>query len=77
MRVLEVNNTGSPPKTFILNNTVAHQAQYGGVTAPEVVESYFGTLRNQTREERNIVVENDRQGTNGTLGPDGAVTQTN
>jgi hypothetical protein len=76
MRVLEINNTGLLPKTFIINNTVAHQAQYGGMTAPEVVESYFNTLRNQTTEEQHIVIENDRQGINGTLGPNGTITQT-
>jgi hypothetical protein len=76
LRVLEVNNTGRPPKTFILNNSVIHQHQYGGLRAPEFIEAYYSTLRNQTAEEREIVVANDKQGINDTYGPDGNITKT-
>jgi hypothetical protein len=76
MRVLEVNNTGRPPKTFKLDNFDIHKYQNGNIRAPEFVDSYYSTLRNQTAEERDIVIANDRQGINTTLGPDGNITDT-
>jgi len=77
MRVLEINDTENPPKTFILNNSVVHRYQYGDMKAPEFAEAYYSTLRNQTAEEREIAVANDKQGINNTFGPDGNITRTN
>jgi hypothetical protein len=76
MRVLEINNTGKPPKTFILNNSLIHRYQYSRMPAPEFIDGYYSTLRNQTAREREIVVANDEQGINYTLGPEGNITDT-
>jgi len=77
LRVLEINNTDRPPKTFVLNNSVAHGSLYGGVSGVELVESYHSTIRNQTNTERRIVRKNDIQSTNITYGPDGYAEPTN
>jgi hypothetical protein len=76
MRILEVNNTDRPPKTLFLSNLVAQRVYSGNIRAPELVESYYSTIRNQTAREKQIVVENDKQGINGTYGPDGNITRT-
>jgi len=71
MRVLEVNNTSQPPKTFFVSNLLAERVRSGEIRAPELVESYYSTRRNQTSRERKLVIENDKQGLNATYGPDG------
>jgi hypothetical protein len=76
MRVLEVNNTSQPPKTFFLRNLVAERVRSGRISGPELVESYYSTLRNQTQREQRLVIENDKEGINGTYGPDGNITRT-
>ena len=76
MRILEVNNTDRPPKTLFLSNLVAERVHSGNIRAPELVESYYSTIRNQTAREKEIVIENDREGINATYGPDGNITRT-
>jgi len=76
MRVLEVNNTGKPPKTFVLNNSLIHRYQYSRMAAPEFIDGYYSTLRNQTARERGIVIANDKQGINNTFGPNGTIIET-
>jgi len=71
MRVLEVNNTSQPPKTFFVSNLLAERVKSGNIRAPELVETYYSTRRNQTDREKKLVIENDRQGLNATYGPDG------
>jgi len=74
LRVLEVNNTNQPPKTFLVSNLVAEDVRSGSLDGPELVEAYYSTLRNQTERENQIVIENDKQGDNITYGPDGNVS---
>jgi hypothetical protein len=76
MRVLEVNNTGQPPKTFFVSNLLAERVKSDNIGGPELVDTYYSTLRNQTDREKELVIENDKQGTNVTYGPDGNVNLT-
>jgi len=76
MRVLEVNNTSQPPKTFFVSNILAERVKSGNIQAPELVETYYSTRRNQTDREKEIVLGNDKQGSNITYGPDGNVSIT-
>jgi hypothetical protein len=76
MRILEVNNTDRPPKTLFLSNLVAERVHSGDIQGPELVESYYSTIRNQTAREQVIALENDKEGINATYGPNGNITRT-
>mgnify|MGYP000710622100 CR=1 FL=1 len=76
MRVLEVNNTSQAPKTFFVSNILAERVKSGDIRAPELVEMYYSTRRNQTDSEKELVIEKDKQGSNITYGPDGNVSNT-
>ncbi|MEF8852475.1 MAG: hypothetical protein V5A28_08665, partial [Haloarculaceae archaeon] len=71
LRILEVNNTNQPPKTFYVNNSVALEFGSGQIDAPEYEQRVYRTLRNQTAHEKQRTIEIDRKGDDYIFYPNG------
>lgn len=67
MRVLEVDNTDQPSKTFYVNDSVALKFSTGQINAPEYESTVYETLRNQTQSEQEVAAEIDRLNANYTF----------
>jgi len=67
LRVLEVNNTDRPPKTFYVNNSVASKFASKQISAREYERQVYKTQRNQTIAERQLAAEIARETTNTTF----------
>ncbi|WP_436932104.1 hypothetical protein [Halosimplex halobium] len=51
LRILEINNTGAPPKTVYINNSLARKYYTDQIDVIEFQEQYWDTKRNMTSKE--------------------------
>ena|GEM_PF-2764144 len=67
LRIAEVNNTGTTPKTLVLNNSLSREYYTGQINAVEFTEEYWNTERNMTAEEIEFVYNMDMRTGNQTF----------
>lgn len=67
LRIAEVNNTGTTPKTLYVNTSAARDYYLNNVSEPEFTNQYWDSERNMTTEEQKFVRKIDINAGNGTL----------
>ncbi|WP_459195042.1 hypothetical protein [Halosimplex sp. J119] len=67
LRIAEVNNTDSSPKTLYVNTSLARDYYLGDISGPEFTEQYWDTESNMTSSQEQFVREMDRAAGNVTL----------
>jgi len=67
LRIAEVNNTGTTPKTLYVNTSLARDYYLNNISEPEFSNKYWESERNMTTEEIQFVSRIDRITGNGTL----------
>ncbi|MFC7142159.1 hypothetical protein ACFQMA_20270 [Halosimplex aquaticum] len=67
LRIAEVNNTGSPPKTLYVNTSLVREYYTGQLKATEFTEQYWSTETNMSDGHIEYIQNIDRVGGNTTL----------
>ena len=67
LQVLEVNNTGEPPRTFVANNSVVRKWSSNQIDTVEFHSQVYSTARNQTAAEKEDARNIDRTAKNYTF----------
>lgn len=67
LRIAEVNNTRSPPKTLYVNTSLTRDYYLNKISAPKFTNTYWETERNMTNEEKEFIRSLDKSAENVTL----------
>ncbi|WP_436923622.1 hypothetical protein [Halosimplex amylolyticum] len=67
LRIAEVNNTGSKPKMWYLNTSLAREYYLNKITTPEFTDQYWETVENQTEAQEAYINRLDQAAGNVTL----------
>lgn len=67
LRIAEVNNTRSPPKTLYVNTSLTRDYYLNKISAPKFTNTYWNTERNMTNEEEEFISGLDKSAENVTL----------
>ncbi|WP_459194844.1 hypothetical protein [Halosimplex sp. J119] len=67
LRIAELNNTGSPPKTLYVNTSLVREYYSGQLTAMEFTDQYWSTETNMTDAQIEYVYDMSNSAGNSTL----------